>query len=104
MEAGLKKAIHTKIENGVENNLPYTDDLFLDIIVLSSGEVIQKDVDELEDALNKKTISQSQYLLAWAEANKIYQLIENNDFQLMELTKTHLEILLKDFGDTNAND
>ncbi|UAL47890.1 DUF402 domain-containing protein [Sutcliffiella horikoshii] len=91
-------------ENGVENNLPYTDDLFLDIIVLSTGEVLQKDADELEEALTRGTINQSQYQLAWAEANKINQQIENNDFQLMKLAKTHLEILLKDFGDTNAND
>lgn len=91
-------------ENGVENNLPYTDDLFLDIIVLSSGEIIQKDADELEEALNKGAINQSQYELAWAEADKIHQLIENNNFQLMELAKTHLDILLKDFGDPNGND
>ncbi|MEA3318582.1 MAG: DUF402 domain-containing protein [Bacillota bacterium] len=83
-------------ENGVENNLPYTDDLFLDIIVLSSGEVIQKDADELEEAYTKGTINQAQYQLAWAEANKINQQIENNDFQLMGLTKSHLKILLED--------
>ncbi|NMH73955.1 DUF402 domain-containing protein [Bacillus sp. RO2] len=83
-------------ENGIENNLPYTDDLFLDIIVLSSGEVIQKDADELEEAYTKGTINQAQYQLAWAEANKINQQIENNDFQLMGLTKSHLNILLED--------
>jgi predicted RNA-binding protein associated with RNAse of E/G family len=83
-------------ENGIENNLPYTDDLFLDIIVLSSGEVIQKDADELEEAYTKGTINQAQYQLVWAEANKINQQIENNDFQLMGLTKSHLNILLED--------
>ncbi|WP_226682963.1 DUF402 domain-containing protein [Sutcliffiella horikoshii] len=90
-------------ENGVENDLPYTDDLFLDIIVLSTGEVIQKDADELDEALNKGTINKSQYELAWAEADKINQQIENNDFQLLELAKTHLDILLKDLDDTNGN-
>ncbi|TYS67797.1 DUF402 domain-containing protein [Sutcliffiella horikoshii] len=83
-------------ENGIENNLPYTDDLFLDIIVLSSGEVIQKDADELEEALIQGTINQAQYQLAWAEANKITQQIENNHFQLMGLAKSHLKILLED--------
>ncbi|ART75055.1 hypothetical protein B4U37_02895 [Sutcliffiella horikoshii] len=83
-------------ENGVENNLPYTDDLFLDIIVLSTGEVIQKDADELEEALIRGTINQAQYQLAWAESNKINQQIENNEFNLMELAKSHLKILLED--------
>ncbi|NLP52522.1 DUF402 domain-containing protein [Bacillus sp. RO1] len=83
-------------ENGIENNLPYTDDLFLDIIVLSSGEVIQKDADELEEAYTKGTINQAQYQLAWAEANKINQQIENNDFELLGLTKSHLKILLEE--------
>ncbi|WP_404469533.1 DUF402 domain-containing protein [Sutcliffiella horikoshii] len=91
-------------ENGVEDNLPYTDDLFLDIIVLSTGDVIQKDADELEEALNKGTINQFQYQLAWNEANKINQQIENNDLSLMKQAKTHLELLLKDFGNTYAND
>ncbi|KPB05958.1 DUF402 domain-containing protein [Bacillus sp. CHD6a] len=83
-------------ENGVENNLPYTDDLFLDIILLSSGEVIQKDADELEEAYTNGTINQVQYQLAWTEANKINQQIENNEFQLMELAKSHLKILLEE--------
>ncbi|MGD6780264.1 DUF402 domain-containing protein [Sutcliffiella horikoshii] len=83
-------------ENGVENNLPYTDDLFLDIIVLSTGEVIQKDADELEEALIRGTINQAQYQLAWAESNKINQQIENNEFNLMELAKSHLKNLLED--------
>ena len=90
-------------ENGVENNLPYTDDLFLDIVVLSSGEVIQKDADELEDALNNGKINQSQYQLAWAEAYKINQQIEKNDFPLMGMATSHLGILMKDLGDDSGD-
>lgn len=86
-------------ENGLENDLPYMDDLFLDIIVLSSGEVIQKDADELEEALISGMINQAQYQLAWAEAEKINQQIKNNDFPLMELAKSHLRILLEEYMD-----
>lgn len=86
-------------ENGVENNLPYMDDLFLDIIVLPSGEVIQKDADELEEALTKGMINQAKYQLAWAEAEKINQQIEHNDFPLMELAKSHVKILLENYMD-----
>ncbi|WP_010199731.1 DUF402 domain-containing protein [Bacillus sp. m3-13] len=91
-------------ENGVENNLPYMDDLFLDIIVLPTGEIIQKDADELEEALTSGTISKVQYQLAWKVAHKINQQIEKNDFGLMEQAKAHLELLVKDVGDDNGND
>lgn len=40
-------------KNGIENNIPFLDDLFLDIVVLPSGEIIQKDAEELEVALKK---------------------------------------------------
>lgn len=38
------------LRNGVENNVPWMDDLFLDIVVLPNGEIIEKDADELEEA------------------------------------------------------
>ena len=38
------------IQNGVENGRPFWDDLYLDLIVLPYGEMIQKDADELEEA------------------------------------------------------
>ncbi|WP_404460643.1 DUF402 domain-containing protein [Sutcliffiella horikoshii] len=91
-------------ENGVKDNVPYTDDLFLDIIVLSTGEIIQKDADELEEALTSGTINQAQYQLAWKVANKINKQIENNDFQLMGQATSHLKILMKDLGDDGEND
>ncbi|WP_339148892.1 MULTISPECIES: DUF402 domain-containing protein [unclassified Sutcliffiella] len=91
-------------ENGVDNDLPYTDDLFLDIIVLSTGDVIQKDSDELEEALAQGKINQAQYQLAWVVANKINQQIEKNEFLLMEQAKSHLKMLLEDLGVYDEND
>lgn len=38
------------LKNGLDRNIPWLDDLFLDIILLPSEEVIQKDADELEEA------------------------------------------------------
>jgi len=35
--------------NGVDNEIPYLDDFYLDIILLPSGEVIQKDADKLKE-------------------------------------------------------
>lgn len=88
-------------KNGVENTIAWMDDLFLDIIVLPSGEVFQKDADELEEALSKGIIDESLYKLARDEANKINNLIKYKKFNLVKLSKTHKEILLKILIDAN---
>lgn len=82
-------------QNGIENNIPWMDDLFLDIIVLPTGEVIHKDTDELEDALNEGLIDEALYNTAWEEFNKINKLINTNELALLKLAKNHMELLLK---------
>lgn len=81
--------------NGIENNIPWLDDLFLDIVVLPSGEVIQLDADELEDALADGIIDQHLYNSAYFEAERILRLIETKKFLLMNLAKEHRELLLQ---------
>ncbi|MFJ8103040.1 DUF402 domain-containing protein [Lysinibacillus sp. NPDC096212] len=58
-------------KNSIEENVPYMDDLFLDLILLPSGEVIEKDADELEEAYLNGIIDKSLYDLAWNELNSI---------------------------------
>ncbi|MBS4218783.1 DUF402 domain-containing protein [Bacillus sp. FJAT-49711] len=82
------------LECGLENNVPWMDDLFLDIIILPTGEVIEKDADELDEALSKGMIDESQYKIAWKEANRLLKLIDNNDFDLIKLSKPHKDMLL----------
>ena len=80
---------------GVENNVPWIDDLFLDIVVLPNGEVFQLDVDELEEARSKNIISKDLYNLAWEETNKLLELIKTGKFELFDMAETHKEYLLK---------
>src|SRR5690606_38683525 len=72
------------IECGIENGIPWMDDLFLDIVILPTGEIIEKDADELNEALSGGIIDEVQYNIAWKEANRLLELISNNDFDLME--------------------
>lgn len=65
------------LKNGLDRNRPWMDDLFLDIIVLPSGEVILKDVDELEEAYLNGIIDKPLYNIAREEANNITELINN---------------------------
>ncbi len=79
--------------NGIENGVPWMDDLYLDIIVLPTGEVFLIDIDELEDALNTGVIDRNLYNLAWDEAKRIKKLIENGNFDLLKFSKRHKDIL-----------
>ncbi|MEK3715675.1 DUF402 domain-containing protein [Paenibacillus sp. FSL R7-0333] len=81
--------------NGVsEDNVPWMDDLFLDIVVLPSGAVIQKDSEELDEALLQGRIDSSLYNLARQEADFINSLIKDGKFTLLQLSEQHQDILL----------
>ncbi|WP_433748091.1 DUF402 domain-containing protein [Falsibacillus pallidus] len=81
-------------ENSIENGIPYFDDLFLDIVLLPSGELIEKDADELEDAHKRGIIDKSLYDLAWEEQKRIKTQITSENFSLIRLAPPHKEILL----------
>lgn len=82
------------LQNGLDRNIPWMDDLYLDIVLLPSGEVIQKDADELEEALLNGIIDESLYNLAWGEVNNLTKLINNRSFELLNLSNIHKEILV----------
>jgi uncharacterized protein len=81
-------------QNSIVNNVPYMDDLYLDIVLLPTGEVIVKDADELEEAFSRGLINQSLYDLAWDELNHLKALINNNHFELIKLSNYHKDILI----------
>jgi uncharacterized protein len=77
-----------------ERGVPFFHDLYLDLIVLSSGEVIQKDSDELEEALRDGVIDTATYQQAWEEARRILKCIQEGTFRLLDLSERHREILV----------
>ena len=66
---------------GYENSYFY--DIFLDIVLLPSGEIFLLDEDELKEALDSKIITKAQYDGAYSEANRIIKIIskDNNDLK-----------------------
>ena len=82
-------------ENGVENGEPYMMDLFLDIVVLPTGEIIEKDKDELEEALQNNWITQSQYELAYQTFHRVLKQIQDGTFTYIDLSFKHLKLLEK---------
>lgn len=82
------------LQNAVENGVPYYDDLYLDLIVFPSGKVILKDAEELDEALTKGFINQTQFYLAWAEAERLKRLLTTSEFPLLKLASNHRDLLL----------
>ena len=82
-------------EIGNENGNPYEDDLYLDIIVNPSGEIILLDEDELKEALDRLEVSEESYDMAYNEANKLIQNLEGKKDKLEEFTNKYLKELEK---------
>ena len=61
----------TKQNSVDENGQPFYDDLYLDVVVFPSGEVVLFDEDELKEALDSGDITQADYDLAYNEAKNI---------------------------------
>ncbi|MER2125087.1 MAG: DUF402 domain-containing protein [Exiguobacterium indicum] len=77
------------LRTGVEDERIYWEDLFLDLIVLPSGQVLLVDVDELEAAREQGDVSQTEYALAWAEAKRLQKQLQDGSFPLV----AHAEVM-----------
>jgi uncharacterized protein len=58
--------------------IPYYDDLYLDVVLMPTGEIILLDENELEQALKENDITKTQYELAYFEAQKLIHIIQKN--------------------------
>ncbi|MBM7578638.1 DUF402 domain-containing protein [Jeotgalibacillus terrae] len=85
------------LSNGKDEQGPWMDDLFLDLILLPGGELIVKDADELDEALDNQVIDQKLYDLAWKEAETLIDLIKKERFEPVRLSYYHKDKLEKTF-------
>ena len=80
---------------GKENNIPYEDDLYLDVVLRPNGGIILLDEDELEDAFNRKEVSKEDYDSAYKVANKLVNRIKGNEDKVKKFTDKYLEEMLQ---------
>jgi len=71
------------------DGIPWLDDLYLDIVVLPSRATVLLDADELEAALKAGTITETQYDLAWREADTLLRDIKRGSKSILDLTVEH---------------
>ena len=72
--------------SGLDNNIPFVDDLYLDLVITPDGKFIVLDEDELKDALDKKEITDEDFNLAYEYLEDTKNKFENNLDNLRKLT------------------
>ena len=74
-------------EQGIDvDSIPYFDDLYLDLVVYPTGIIKVDDMDELEEALLKKEITEEQFNLAICTSNKLKNGLLNNIDTFIDFT------------------
>jgi uncharacterized protein len=83
------------LRTGVDQDqVPWMDDLYLDLIVSPAMDIEVKDAEELLAARKTGEISDSEFDLAWREANQLMKRIIKNQFELLALSDVHRQMLL----------
>lgn len=77
----LQKYIDISLENGIDDktNIPYYDDIYLDIII-TGNDIYIDDEDELENAYKNKEITKKEYNDAYTICNKLLSELTTNKF------------------------
>ena len=79
---------------GKENGIPYEDDLYLDILVRTDGDVILLDEEELIDALKRKEITKKDFDEANKLAKDLMNKVKGKEKELKQFTDGYLEMML----------
>ena len=76
-----------------EENIPYMEDLFLDIVFTHKDEIIILDEDELEDALNGNIISKEQYITSLKQKDELIRILKDKEQSEALKEYCHTQIL-----------
>ena len=78
-----------------ERGIPWWDDLYLDIVITPKGSLSLLDEDELDDALRSGEVSAPDVALAYAEAQRVMEQIEDGKIDLLTLSCRHRDFIVK---------
>lgn len=80
-----------------EEGIPYTDDLYLDILLYPSGKIELVDEEELQQAYDKQIITKEQYEWAYQIANRVMHNITGKVEALTQFTQKYFK-RMKEFA------
>lgn len=83
---------------GKPDQIPWMEDLYLDLFVSPFLGIEIKDEDELLAARESGEITGVEFDLAWSTANKLIEQIQHNQLILLPLSHAHRTLLLNDPG------
>ncbi|MDO7904949.1 DUF402 domain-containing protein [Paenibacillus sp. JX-17] len=72
-----------------DQGVPWFDDLYLDVVVLKTGEVFLLDEDELQEALQRKHITQQDADMAHTTAEGLLHSIRSHMFPYFQMSLEH---------------
>ena len=75
------------------DGIPYFDDLYLDLVVYPDGTIVVDDMDELEEALLKKDITQEQFNLAIETSQRLQRGILSDISSFIRYTRECYEMV-----------
>jgi len=78
-----------KNQGMTDQKVPWFDDLYLDIVVLPTGEVYLLDEDELEEAVKNGEVSKRDAEMARRTAERLLSMIRNGRFRYFTLSLRH---------------
>lgn len=73
-------------DSGVENGIPYINDLYLDLVIRANGNQVVLDENELKDALDQKDITEKDFNMAYETLETIKDKYGKNLNDLINLT------------------
>ncbi|CAI6081272.1 DUF402 domain-containing protein [Cohnella sp. JJ-181] len=91
-----------KTQGLTDQQVPWFDDLYLDIVVLPTGETLLLDEDELEEALDDGHITQRDSAMAHRTAQRLLSLIRQKKFPYFEMSLKHRKLFLERLGWENG--
>lgn len=77
------------------DGVPYFEDLYLDLVVYPDGTIIVDDMDELEEALGKKEISQEQFELAIKTSQRLKEGLLSDIAAFVKYTQKCYEVIVR---------
>ncbi|MCI8384759.1 MAG: GNAT family N-acetyltransferase [Clostridia bacterium] len=81
---------------GKENSVPFEDDLYLDVVVTSNGDISLLDEDELKEAFDRFEVNKEDYDMAYNEAEQLMNILKDNKEKLKNFTEKYLKEMLKE--------
>jgi hypothetical protein len=83
---------------GIEDGVPYEDDLYLDVVLRPDGSTILLDEDELKEAFDRKEMTKEEYDEAYKIANDLIEKINGKADGMKKFTDKYLKFMLKEEG------